>query len=940
MRFSALFTMSLLSLSPAAAITLPQAPVLPRYEIVEALGTTDFFASLAIDPITQRPVVAYVDTSGLDESSVGQAPVKLRSDDGWTWRSDTLGLLAMTGSAGEALRTLRLVADAQGRRHVLVIEPKTNAANDDAVVYFRRDANGDTREILDSGNVRQATLTVAPDGRVYVAWIRDTGVSGGTLMARMRGNDGSWIELQPGASAGVSFLPAFALTPIEPVSGLVHLVWAETQGNLQQVSHATFDGAFPSVRVVANFAPPGLIQNLFVASASDGTLEAGIVRAVTSVEHVIQRRVLAPAATVWNCAASGCAYALPTLAAQYANRALALGPAGRRALTYNNIEFITGLAFEDPPRAQPWHVEQVAPIARLQDVAYDREGNLYAVGVDTGNHRDLMLMRLRAPWSDVEIAGPGSGLASIPSSVALSRDRDGAPVVFARSGPQDENGAAYTFENGAFVAHPLPIEHRVVAADIAVANDGTLHVAFRDGNNEQVMHAQRSPLAGSAWVVTRVSMGPVPAFDPRIVIGPDDAPRVLYRQADVLAVAGQLDTGVWLTHEIGSPATGASRPRLAGTREAHLLYASWFDAAANQLRVTSVYGDVAEPGADVSITDRSPTFPAGWVAGSTAHDIAIADSGGIAIAYSQIADELTGIGYSRFGGSSGWQGIGSEPAPFSSVPISRIVLDTAFTMSSAPRIAWIQGATTATQRLVYAEKRFSGFTWEVTDLGLYDATTPTLALTTRGGVRVAYADGSALIVARRQESLDLGTIGGTFPLISRHASLVALCGESYLQFFGTGLPGRPARGSSAILTADDADVIERVRERFATTPAGRYYLQLFEEHRGEIFDLTISNPQRFIERMRTLSDLMPGLVAFANGDGSALRLRTPILQSARAVWQDWALWGSPELRVAVNAELARTNNLGTFTNMNFEQWFGSLTVGTATDVIHRAGFEP
>ncbi|MBL8243942.1 MAG: hypothetical protein JNL89_07130 [Rhodanobacteraceae bacterium] len=49
-----------------------------------------------------------------------------------------------------------------------------------------------------------------------------------------------------------------------------------------------------------------------------------------------------------------------------------------------------------------------------------------------------------------------------------------------------------------------------------------------------------------------------------------------------------------------------------------------------------------------------------------------------------------------------------------------------------------------------------------------------------------------------------------------------------------------------------------------------------------------------------------------------------MLASAREVWQGWAAAGSPELAAAVNFELARSNNLEDYANLDFETWFAGL----------------
>ena len=135
--------------------------------------------------------------------------------------------------------------------------------------------------------------------------------------------------------------------------------------------------------------------------------------------------------------------------------------------------------------------------------------------------------------------------------------------------------------------------------------------------------------------------------------------------------------------------------------------------------------------------------------------------------------------------------------------------------------------------------------------------------------------------------------------------------------------------------------LQRMRDLFATTPAGRYYLQLFREHAPEIVGLTLSDPALLIQRTRTLSDLIPGMTALVESPtaGQQYRFKPELIANARAVWQGWASAGSPALAAAVNNELARTNNLDQFTGMTFTQWFSAISVGNATQNVFADEFE-
>lgn len=153
----------------AWAVTLPDAPVVPRYELVESLGTAGRTASLAIEPATGRPGLVYLDTSSLDGETPGDAPLVHRWHDGWAWRSETLGTLRMSGSASEYATLAQFAADLRGGRHLAAVEPNSDASDDDALVCLRRDAGGGVRETLATGFVGHPAFALAPDGRPYAA---------------------------------------------------------------------------------------------------------------------------------------------------------------------------------------------------------------------------------------------------------------------------------------------------------------------------------------------------------------------------------------------------------------------------------------------------------------------------------------------------------------------------------------------------------------------------------------------------------------------------------------------------------------------------------------------------------------------------------------------------------------------------------------------------
>jgi hypothetical protein len=77
----------------AVALSPPSTPVEPRYELIDALGTTDVVADIAVDPAGLRPALLYYDTTTAETSTPKPIPLKLARFDRFAWVSSTLALV-------------------------------------------------------------------------------------------------------------------------------------------------------------------------------------------------------------------------------------------------------------------------------------------------------------------------------------------------------------------------------------------------------------------------------------------------------------------------------------------------------------------------------------------------------------------------------------------------------------------------------------------------------------------------------------------------------------------------------------------------------------------------------------------------------------------------------------------------------------------------------
>jgi hypothetical protein len=301
------------------------------------------------------------------------------------------------------------------------------------------------------------------------------------------------------------------------------------------------------------------------------------------------------------------------------------------------------------------------------------------------------------------------------------------------------------------------------------------------------------------------------------------------------------------------------------------------------------------------------------------------DDGTLALAYSESVGSVHRLAYMYREGST-WIAFG-DPTSFDAPILDRVWLDHSMGSARSPRLIWTEHEAGGL-RLYYGENAFVGGTWRVTDLGEVQQPIANLAFHADGIPHIAYADVGRMRIARKVELINSETVGPTLPT-SPGALSFCLC---VLQFFGNNIDcfsGEVEQGANRTSSASAGfgTTFRRVRQRFTTTPAGRYYTDLYQRFGPEILALTFADRGLHELHLRTLEDFKPALTAFAEGNASAYVLSPRMLDSARQVWEGWAQRGSPELAAAIQFELGRSNNLQSYANLNFEQWFQSLQTG-------------
>lgn len=916
----------------ALAVTPPTTPVSPRYEVVDASGAIDSVADIAVDHAGFRPALVYFDATRSDQITASQVPVRLARYDRFTRVITTMGFV--NGRTGNN-RDLRLAIDETGAAHALAVENRTIELGqaDDALIYFGTDAQGaPIREQIDISNVSQIALAVDFTEEPYVAYIKNGGSFGaGSLVIRRRAG-GAWQQITLDATPSNATAPSFAPTPADSTLPM-HLAWAETTPNSSAIRHAIVSTQTGITDTIASNATQFSLNQPQLVVDRFGTLEvAYVARTVSTATMEIRRRLFNE--TSWQCIDTGCALPTGPLPANFG--------VSDHSFVQGAFNFGSTLLRRDGAN---WVSYPMTSLANAQGSALDRFGNVYTVGVDRSTHRDLFLARVGGPWESKGRIPLAGAVLSHPLDVAS--DANEHPVVYARrdAGPTDPRGSLWRIGSGSdFTEHPLPGNFTAGGASLAVAADGVVHLAIYDSDQTNLLHAEFAPAGtGGTWTIEPVDVTGDVGLSPTMLIGPTGTPMIVYRRRPgALLLAARGTDGIWISRTLANGALEASSPVAAASRDGYVLHASWFDETAGVLRVSTMKGDAL---LSPSITTDAVPITLNRIHGNV-HDVAVLGDGGVAIAYNEIIPGQMQMVYRHRDGNGEWFA-STAAEPFSAATITRVSLDSALLAPGLARLAWIAGGT-----LKYGEKHIGITSWQSEQLGAIPDAAP-MQLGSAGPLRIVYNEGNGLVVLQRLEPL--GTTGGGVEEVYGYSSGGTGIAEYCLCFLGFGAtlantadcPYRPRVGSRPNVVnhpngASPREVLADMRQLFSTTPSGRYYLQLFSEHAPEIIRLTLTNPSMLFQRTSTLADLMPGMSALVQppAEGALYKFTPELIGNARFVVQGWRDNGTPALRAAVINEFARTASFNQFTGMTFTEWFGTISVGNATDYLFTDGFEP
>lgn len=933
----------------ALAATPPASLTLARTQLVESRGQIDPAAmALVRDPLGRAQAV-FLDTTPRSPGTGGSARLRLGRSTGWSWQYDELAQVETSGdaSAGGELVALRHPTD--DSLHILLVETAAMGTNDDRLRFLRRGGGGPALdEVIATGPVSQPRLAVDVAGNIHVAWLHAADSDGLGALRAARRMAGAWEAVALGDPAVRA--PALAAHPDATGAQLAWIEAVSGGGNRVQSRFLPAAGPAGPVSTVVNATALTLVTDFALAAGPSPQLEAILVRSLDGNGSGVEHRTR----TVdgWLCFNQLPNCLLASFATAHGIPAQGFVLAGnQRALALNGPE---ESLYRLPPGAAVWTREFVAP-QRLVAITQGGGANDLPLALGPGPvddpHRDLWLHEIGPQWRARRV--PADSNTLLHGALALAQDLEGHPLLL---GSFDATGTAVRLLRWSpvlndFISETLPGAGALSAASLAsVGTDGEVHAALR--SDLGLLHARRD--AGGSWSVQTVAAGNGEGADPTMLRGPRGQLAIVYLDATRRPrIALRAATGGWQIGPMAETAVpSGGRLRAAIGADGFLVHATFHDG--QRLQHSTRSGDFTAGNSTLHLEAVPHPFAPGSIVGE-AHALAALADGGFAVAYSARNPQTQAVrlGYLAVGSDGGIAGADLGPTSPNG-PITDIALVPGQGAGSAPRVLWAQADSPSAllaSRLYYAQGRLDGGAQESFGaLDLAPGAPPLIALQGEGRVTVGWVDAQALWLARRNAPLQPGGAvlseysGATQSLPAFGIYPYCYCLLQQFLFGGPNLnacpvsppPGPPARGNGP--AADP--LILRLRQHFAGTPGGQYYLDLWTTHAREITTMTLAQPELLAQRWRTWADLRPGLEALVDGHGDDFRFNAELVRATREVWLGWTdVQASAELRTAVETELERLNQFEGFVGLGFDQWFQQLAPAGAPDHLFGDSFE-
>ena len=560
-----------------------------------------------------------------------------------------------------------------------------------------------------------------------------------------------------------------------------------------------------------------------------------------------------------------------------------------------------------------WQQETLDNSSRVglfNSMALDANDNLHAIYHDQP-YSDLRYVAWDTAWQTRLVDGGGvmaaPDVAVLPGQPSLSYYNQTSGQV--KTAVWD---AAWITEPVDFISSPI------ADTSLAVTPNGR-HVSYYDADNQRLLYTRYYLGNWTTQIVDEV--GDVGRYNDLLLSsGSDVRVRIAYWDATALRIKlARIDGGgiPILYPNTLSPALNANSGALAAAGLARGdVGVSYYDANQGDLRYalwdaqseTWVLDERA-----AGVTTDAGQLNAIQADGSLGYPV---------VAYYDATDQAIRYAYRD---NSGWQI--STAVPGVSTPAS-LSLELGLHSLQHPRIAYtLPGSDT-----IYVALQDNGV-WRVEGVaaggGFGGAAT---ALDSRP--HLAYPSAAGMTYAFRTATLDVDTAVFTPPSYTQTAYNPLDACLALLNFFIEGrqpLPDAGGMGLTAV-TANapltDEQIFGGMNRLFSATANGRHFITLYTLHGSEMGQIGLSDPQLTWDAYGALQNFMPGLEAMVSGRGDEVLVTQEMVDDALDIWQRVAAAGSPVLSNAINAELARYNNLQDFVGLTFDEWAAAIGVPT------------
>lgn len=913
------------------ALEAPETSSVDQVQVITQAGEIDAALDFDLDAAGHGHV-AYLELSANISDDSRGALLKHRYFDGTIWREQVLNIITLprtgVGVDGQGLMAVTLSTSAGPLEHfnVLYLDRAGPGTADDSLRLIRTGIGTPEMVVLTSGGaVHGLQLVAAPDDVLYAAWLESD-----TQRIRLAvGQAGNFSRLEYVSPAGANpSPPALAVSPQGRVvlayesAGSIRL-WEDVAGAMLEIGAPQTDGVTGPVALGFADTDP-LVDSLSVAFVrqADGQ----------DLLHVLQSNAgVFPALTA------------PVYSSTEGSLRLlernALAVQAQSAGSQGEVLFYENGAVRMLDMASHQVFDEVRVGGSLRGLRRWPPHFRSGLAFDRLDGSDLQWHENRA-WvihSQPDQLGP--------TVMSHAVHTDGSPVLlFAADqrlelGTWDPQGHRFEYES----VPRGPSGSDTPARALLTINGGQLALAYTMQNSADIRLLQR--VDGGPWQYRTITAG----VDPISLTGLDidDSGQVFLLGVEAL---GGLPSALRLTvvngdqisgtQEVGNYAFGSAK--LAVARVSGDAYISAYDASTQSLRVLHRRpSGVQETHWDLQLDQHRV---------GEHHALTVTAEGQPVLAYSLRAN-AGGIDrlFYRFHRSG--IVVEEEIFPQGQAGVLRH-LEISLKNGSAElaRVLRYQEGGQITGSNLYFDQRRVGFSpsvapWRTQRFTDFIAVPGDLAAQIdataedRVFVLESRAGSSTLSMARKlSQADDAGEeIVVPLPPIQRFgSSLLCRCP-------GAELPGQaPLQSCRAELTRQtqgNAALFAELRQRFTTTPAGRYYLELWAVHGDEIASLALRDPTAMALRIRAFSDFAPGLQAFVNGAGFQHQLTPRMLSQARAVFEQWSSSGSSDLRAIANQELARLDGFRDFEGMTFDQWFAALSVPGSSATLFGNGFE-